>query len=132
VAVTVDPGFWALQELAMEDLEEDCIWLRADAWLTAGDGQPVKVQTRKFCRAGVFLEVSWPVPENRVEVVFPDPTARGGGRRIGGTVTRRAHDGIWVQFNNQLRSSSEILMRSGLSQRTRPLHSPPAAVSFSR
>lgn len=116
----------------MEDFEEECIWLRADAWLTCGDGRPVKVQTRKFCRGGVFLEVCWPVPQDRVEVVFPDPTARGGGRRISGTVTRRVPDGIWVQFNNQLRSTSEILMRSGLSYRTRPLRAPPAAVSLHR
>lgn len=116
----------------MEDLEEECIWLRADAWLTWGDSRPMKVQTRKFCRGGVFLEVSGPVPHDRVEVVFPDPTARGGGRRIGGTVTRRVHDGIWVQFNDQLRSSSEILMRTGLSSPSRPLHAPAAAVSFSR
>jgi hypothetical protein len=98
----------------MEDHDEDCIWVRTEAWLVTDAGRRVKVQTRKICRSGVFLEGSWPVIHESVEVVFPDPSASDGGRRIRGNVTRSDCDGIWVRFTRELRSSAEMLMRSGL------------------
>jgi hypothetical protein len=111
-----DPGAASalVEEVTMEDREEDCIWVRTEAWLVTDAGRRVKVQTRKICRSGVFLEGSWPGMHQSVEVVFPDPSARDGGRRIRGSVTRSGSDGIWVRFARELRSSAEMLMRSGL------------------
>lgn len=98
----------------MEDHDEDCIWVRTEAWLVIDAGRRVKVQTRKICRSGVFLEGSWPGMHQVVEVVFPDPSACDGGRRIRGYVAQRATDGVWIRFARELRSSAEMLMRSGL------------------
>jgi hypothetical protein len=113
---SADPGAASVlvAEVTMKDHEEDCIWVRTEAWLVTDAGGRVKVQTRKICRSGVFLEGSWPGLHQSVEVVFPDPSARDGGRRILGYVTRSGSDGIWVRFTRELRSSAEMLMRSGL------------------
>jgi hypothetical protein len=112
----LDPGAASVlvEEVTMKDHEEDCIWVRTEAWLVIDAGSRVRVQTRKICRSGVFLEGSWPGVHQSVEVVFPDPSARDGSRRIRGHVTRSGSDGIWVRFNRELRSSAEMLMRSGL------------------
>ncbi len=104
--------------IAMAD--EDCIWVRAEARLIAGMGQTLKVETRKICRNGVFLETTWPAECQSVEVILPDPAARNGGHLISGSVTKRWPDGIWVEFNKALRSPVEMLMRSGLSTPATP------------
>jgi len=98
----------------MENHDEDCIWVRIEVWLVTETGRRVKVKSRKICRRGIFLEGSWPGLHQSVEVVFPDPGARDGGRRIRGSVTHSGADGIWVCFSRELRSSAEMLMRSGL------------------
>jgi len=100
--------------------DDDCIWVRAEAWLIAQSGTMLKVETRKICRGGVFLEASWPAEYQSVEVIFPDPAARNGGHRVPGSVTERWPDGIWVAFSQELRSPVEMLMRSGLSASTTP------------
>lgn len=113
---SADPGAASAlaEEVKMEDREEDCIWVRTEAWLITDTGRRVQVQTRKICRNGIFLEGSWPGMHQSVEVIFPDPSALDRGRRIRGSVTRSGSDGFWVQFTRELRSSAEILMRSGL------------------
>ncbi len=103
----------------MENFDEECIWFRADVWLDTGVGDPIKVQTRKLCRSGVFLEYSGPITGRSVGMVFPEPGARGGGRHVQGMVAGRWPDGIWIRFSQDLRSSSEMLMRNGLSQPSR-------------
>lgn len=100
--------------------DDDCIWVRAEAWLIAQSGTMLKVETRKVCRGGVFLEASWPAEYQSVEVIFPDPAARNGGHRVAGSVTERWPDGIWVAFSQELRSPVELLMRSGLATSTYP------------
>jgi len=104
----------------MNRTEDDCIWLRAEAWLIASSGTMLKVETRKICRAGVFLEAAWPTEYQSVEVIFPDPAARNGGHRLPGSVTERWPDGIWVEFRRALRSPSEMLMRSGIGSSAFP------------
>lgn len=106
--------FIRLERVPMENHDEDCIWVRTEVWLVTRTGRRVKVKTRKICRRGIFLEGSSPGLHQSVEVVFPDPGARDGGRRIRGTVTHSGADGIWVCFSRELRSSAEMLMRSGL------------------
>jgi hypothetical protein len=98
----------------VEHFDEECIWVRTDVWLDTGDGEPVKVQTRKLCRSGAFIEYSGPLADRSVEIVFPEPGARGGGRHVYGVVAGQWPDGIWVRFTEDLRSSSEMLMRNGL------------------
>ncbi len=99
----------------MEHLDEECIWVRTDVWLDTGDGDPIRVQTRKLCRSGAFLEYAGPLSGRSVEIVFPEPGTRGGGRHVDGEIAGRWPDGIWVRFSQDLRSSSELLMRNGLS-----------------
>jgi hypothetical protein len=99
----------------VEHFDEECIWVRTDVWLDTGDGEPVKVQTRKLCRSGAFIEYSAPLANRSVEIIFPEPGARGGGRHVYGVVEEQWPDGIWVRFSQDLRSSSEMLMRNGLS-----------------
>jgi hypothetical protein len=99
--------------------DEECIWFRTDVWLDTGDGEPVKVQTRKLCRSGAFIEYSGPLADHSVEIVFPEPGTRGGGRHVYGVVAARWPDGIWVRFSEELRSSSEMLMRNGLAHSDR-------------
>jgi hypothetical protein len=97
------------------DYEDDCIWVRTEVWLDLGDGMPVKVQTRKFCAHGAFLDYTGPTHEGRVSVVFPDPGDRvGGGHAVDGLVVRRDPDGIWIRFSQTIRSPAETLMRNGL------------------
>jgi hypothetical protein len=109
----------------MTKRDDECIWVRAEAWLIARSGIMLKVETRKVCRGGVFLEAIWPAEYQSVEVIFPDPAANNGGHRIAGTVAERWPDGIWVEFSQELRSPVEMLMRSGLSTSTCP-PAPPA------
>jgi len=116
------------REAVMAMSDEDCIWVRAEAWLIAGTGKTLKVETRKICRNGVFLETTWPAEYQLVEVILPDPAARNGGHLISGSVTKRWADGIWVEFNKALRSPVEMLMRSGLSTPTNPPPPPAPAV----
>ncbi len=98
-----------------QDDEDDCIWVRTEVWLDPGDGVPIKVQTRKFCAHGAFLDYTGPTHEGRVGVVFPEPGVQvGGGHAVDGTVIRRGPDGIWVRFNQAIRSPAEMLMRNGL------------------
>lgn len=104
----------------MTKADDECIWVRADAWLIAQSGTMLKVETRKICRRGVFLEASWPAEYQSVEVIFPDPAAHNGGHRLAGSVTERWPDGIWVEFRKALRSPVEMLMRSGLSPSAYP------------
>jgi hypothetical protein len=112
----------------MHDHDEECIWVRTDVWLDAGDGLPIKVQTRKLCRSGAFLEYTGPVSDRSVKIVFPEPGVRGGGRPIQGAVTGRWPDGIWVRFSHDLRSSAEILMRNGLLRPARRASHPPQSL----
>ena len=100
----------------MENFDEECIWFRADVWLDTGVGDPIKVQTRKLCRSGAFLEYSGPITGRSVGIVFPEPGARHGGRHVHGMVAGRWPDGIWIRFSQDLRSPTEMLMRHGLSQ----------------
>ncbi len=100
--------------------DEDCIWVRTEAWLIAGTGTMLKVKTRKICHNGVFLEATWPAEYQSVEVIFPDPAARNRGHMVAGSVTQRWPDGIWVEFDHALRSPVEMLMRSGLSMPANP------------
>lgn len=103
-----------------KNADDDCIWARAEVWLIAQSGTMLRVETRRICRSGVFLEASWPAEYPSVEVVFPDPAARNGGHRVAGSVTKRWPDGIWVAFSQELRSPVEMLMRSGLSTSSYP------------
>jgi hypothetical protein len=98
----------------MKDPEDDCIRLRTDVWLRLGADAPVKVQTRKLCRDGVFLEFVGPIAHPSVEVIFPDggDPAIEGNSRIAGRITGRWPDGVWVGFDQTLRSVSELLMRN--------------------
>jgi hypothetical protein len=88
-------------------------------WLKIGGDSPVKVQTRKLCRDGILLEYAGTIDDLNVEVIFPDGGSTGSGKptHYAGTVVQRWTDGIWVQFNPNLRSASELLMRHGTSRR---------------
>ncbi|MBS0001851.1 MAG: hypothetical protein KFF45_02090 [Thioalkalivibrio sp.] len=112
----------------MNRTEDDCIWVRAEAWLISGSGTMLKVETRKICRGGVFLEASWPAEYQAVEIIFPDPAAPDGGHRVAGSVTERWPDGIWVEFHRALRSPSEMLMRSGITSSGYPALPPEPSV----
>ena len=112
----------------MNRTEDDCIWVRAEAWLISRSGTMLKVETRKICRGGVFLEASWPAEYQAVEIIFPDPAARDGGRRVAGSVAERWPDGIWVEFRQALRSPSEMLMRSGITASGYPALPPEPSV----
>jgi hypothetical protein len=106
-------------ENTVDNFDEECIWFRTDVWLDTGVGDPIKVQTRKLCRSGAFLEYSGPITGRSVGIVFPEPGTRGGGRQVHGMVAGRWPDGVWIRFSQDLRSSSEMLMRNGLSQLSR-------------
>jgi hypothetical protein len=102
----------------MNRQEDECIWVRMDAWLQIGDETPIKVQTRKLCRDGILLEYTGRIGTSWVEVIFHNEGATGfaGRSRYAGTIVRRYTDGIWVRFTPNLRSASELLMRHGLSR----------------
>lgn len=97
----------------MNQHDDDCIWVRTDVLLDTGDGPPARVQTRRLCRSGVFVEHTGPVPGKTVEIIFPEPCSRAGGCRLFGMVTRCWPDGVWIRFSHDLRSSAEMLMRNG-------------------
>jgi hypothetical protein len=108
------------------EYEDDCIWVRIEVLLDPGDGVPVKVQTRKFCAHGAFLDYTGPTYEGRIGVVFPDLGARlAGGYSVDGTVARRDPDGLWVRFSQAIRSPAEMLMRNGLLSGVDPHPAPP-------
>ncbi len=100
----------------MATYDDDCIWVRTDVLLDVGDGTPIPVQTRTLCRNGAFVEYTGPLHGASVEVVFPEPGTSEDGYHVQGLVSKRWPDGIWIQFSRRLRSSSEMLMRNGLSQ----------------
>ncbi|TVP85842.1 MAG: hypothetical protein EA347_09580 [Thioalkalivibrio sp.] len=107
----------------MNQHDDDCIFVRATVLLDSGDGPPARVQTRRLCRSGVFVEYSGPVSGPSVEIVFPEPGSRTGGCRLFGTITRRWPDGVWIRFSHDLRSAAEMLMRNGPVRTPRtPVH----------
>lgn len=97
--------------------DEECIQVRTDVWLHIGEDAPIKVQTRKLCRDGVFLEYTGSLAKGSVNVVFPDggDPSLAGSSHVSGTVTWRWPDGVWIGFDRSLRSVSELLMRNSLS-----------------
>lgn len=100
--------------------DEECTRVRTEVWLRIGDDTPIKVQTRKLCPDGVFLEYTGRIPGRAVDVIFPDggdPAVADHGR-ISGTVFYRWPDGVWIGFDRTLRSVSELLMRNSLAQPT--------------
>lgn len=101
----------------MNPHDDECIWMRTEVLLDTGDGPPARVQTRKLCRAGVFVEYTGPLGGRSVQIIFPEPHGRGG-RRLPGMVMRRWADGVWIRFSTDLRSSSEMLMRHGPRRET--------------
>jgi hypothetical protein len=97
--------------------DEECIRVRTDVWLRLGSDAPIKVQTRKLCRDGVFLEYTGGIAVRSVDVIFPDggdPAPAGNGH-VSGTVFYRWPDGVWIRFDRTLRSVSELLMRNSLA-----------------
>jgi hypothetical protein len=104
----------------MNRREDECIWIRMDAWLQIGNEAPIKVQTRKLCRDGILLEYTGPIATSWVDVIFHNEGATGFERRsrYAGAIVRRYSDGIWVRFNPNLRSATELLMRHGFSRTT--------------
>jgi hypothetical protein len=97
--------------------DDECIRVRTEVWLRIGGNTPIKVQTRTLCRDGVFLEYTGRTAGRSVEVIFPDggdPELEGNSR-IAGTVAWRWPDGVWIHFDQSLRSVSELLMRNSLS-----------------
>jgi hypothetical protein len=105
------------EEQCMNISDEGCVRVRTDVWLQIGEDPPIKVQTRKLCRDGVFLEFTGPVAVRTVEVIFPDggDPALTGNNHISGSVFYRWPDGIWIAFDRCLRSVSELLMRNSLA-----------------
>lgn len=103
----------------MQEHDDECVWVRMVVWLKIGEDSPVKVQTRKLCREGILLEYAGAIDDLEVEVIFPDGGNIGVGkpRHYAGTVVKRWPDGVWVRFNPNLRSTSELLMRHGTSRR---------------
>lgn len=97
----------------MKHHDDECIWLRTEVLLDTGQGPPTRVQTRKLCRSGVFVEYTGPIAGQSVEIIFPEPYSREGGRRLLGMIARRWADGVWIRFSRDLRSSSEMMMRHG-------------------
>ncbi len=97
--------------------DEECIRVRTEVWLRIGEDAPIKVQTRKLCRDGVFVEYTGPLAKRSVDVVFPDggDPSFAGNSRVSGTVTWRWPDGVWIGFDHSLRSVSELLMRNSLA-----------------
>lgn len=97
--------------------DEECIRVRTEVWLKIGENAPIKVQTRKLCPDGVFLEYTGPLAGRSVDVLFPDggDPALAGNSHVSGTVTWRWPDGVWVGFDHSLRSVSELLMRNSLA-----------------
>ncbi|AGA33667.1 hypothetical protein TVNIR_2006 [Thioalkalivibrio nitratireducens DSM 14787] len=106
----------------MDHHDDECIWVRTDVWLDTGDGLPVKVQTRKLCNSGAFIEYTGPIDDDAVEIIFPEFGSDDGGQHVFGVVAGRWPDGIWVRFQRDLRSSSEMLMRNGLSRAARSVY----------
>lgn len=98
--------------------DEDCIRVRTEVWLRIGENPPIKVQTRKLCRDGVFLEYTGPLAGRSVGGLFPDGAepALAENSHISGTVTWRWPDGVWIGFDHSLRSVSELLMRNSLAK----------------
>jgi|GEM_PF-1116426 len=109
----------------MKHHDDECIWLRTDVLLDTGDGAPARVQTRKLCRSGVFLEYTGPLSGQSVEVVFPEAYSPEGGCRLVGMVTRRWSDGVWIRFSSGLRSAAEMMMRFGPQRISRAPRTPP-------
>lgn len=110
--------------------DEECVRVRTDVWLRIGQQEPIKVQTRKLCRDGVFLEYTGRIGGPTVDVIFPDggdPTPDGNSR-ISGTVTWRWPDGVWIGFDRSLRSVSELLMRNSLAVETAVATDPTAGL----
>lgn len=97
--------------------DEECIQVRTEVWLRIGENAPIKVQTRKLCRDGVFLEYTGPLAGRSVGVLFPDggDPALAGNSHLSGTVTWCWPEGIWIGFDHSLRSVSELLMRNSLA-----------------
>ncbi|MBS0003592.1 MAG: hypothetical protein KFF45_11000 [Thioalkalivibrio sp.] len=97
----------------MSQHDDDCIFVRANVLLDTGDGSPIRAQTRRLCRSGVFVEHTGPASGQSVEIIFPEPCSRAGECRLFGMVTRCWPDGVWIRFSHDLRSSAEMLMRNG-------------------
>lgn len=98
--------------------DEECIRVRTDVWLRIGADTPIKVQTRKLCRDGVFLEYTGRIAACSVDVIFPDggdPALAGDGHISGTVFYRWPEDGVWIGFDRTLRSVSELLVRKSLA-----------------
>lgn len=97
--------------------DEECVRVRTDVWLRIGQQEPIKVQTRKLCRDGVFVEYTGRIGASTVDVIFPDggDLTLEGNSHVSGTVTWRWPDGVWIGFDRSLRSVSELLMRNSLA-----------------
>lgn len=108
----------------MQHHNDECIWLRTEVLLDTGDGPPARVQTRKLCRSGVFVEYTGPITGQTVQITFPEPHSREGGRRMFGMVAHRWSDGVWIRFSRDLRSSAELMMRHGPARMARAPRTP--------
>ncbi len=97
----------------MSQEPDDCIWIRTNVLLETDNELLARVETRKLCRDGVFLEYTGPVDGRAVAIVFPEPYTDGDGHHLFGTVTHRSPDGVWVTFRDNSLSPAEILMRAG-------------------
>ena len=98
--------------------DEECIRVRTDVWLRMGADAPIKVQTRKLCRDGVFLEYTGRIAVCSVDLIFPaggDPALAGNGDISGTVFYRWPGDGVWIGFDRTLRSVSELLMGNSLA-----------------
>ena len=98
--------------------DEECIRVRTDVWLRIGAEAPIKVQTRKLCRDGVFLEYTGRIAACSVDLIFPDggdPALASDGQISGTVFYRWPEDGVWIGFDRTLRSVSELLMRNSLA-----------------
>jgi hypothetical protein len=92
------------------DRTEDTVWIRAEIWLDVGDRKPIKVQARRLCCSGAFIEYTGPVQDCSVQVIIPGADRVHGTHTSFGTVLRRLPDGIWVRFTRELRSLSDLLL----------------------
>lgn len=98
--------------------DEECIRVRTDVWLRIGADAPIKVQTRKLCRDGVFLEYTGRIAVCFVDLIFPaggDPALAGNGHISGTVFYRWPDDGVWIGFDRSLRSVSELLVGNSLA-----------------
>jgi hypothetical protein len=117
VGTAAHPGARLAGGENMRISDEECIRVRTDVWLQIGEDAPIKVQTRKLCLDGVFLEYTGRISGRSVDVIFPDggDPALAGNSHVSGTVTWRWPDGVWIGFDRSLRSVSELLMRNSLA-----------------